>query len=551
MSERLVILGAGELAYDILDIVEACNAAGAQWEIVGFLDDDRPRAHKLGGFEILGPISEAAKYPGCKFILGIGGDVSFAQRQKLVAESGLNSDDFATLIHPSARVTGQVTLGRGVYAAHGVLVGAMANIADHVALGPGCMVSHHVTIGAYSVAAPGACIGDNVQLGDACYIGARTVIREDLKIGEKALIGMGAAVLQDVAIGVTVVGTPARPLLRTLHLAAQLPRFDVIVPCYKYAHYLRQCVQSATTQEGVDVRILILDDASPDNTAEIGRELARNDPRIEFRRHGVNHGHIPTFNEGIDWAGGEFLLLLSADDLLLPGALQRAANVFRKHPNVTLVHGDAIMCDEPEHSKVPISTDPSYKLMSGQEFLEFACRDGKNHVFTPTAIVRTDIQKALGGYRRELLHTGDMEMWLRHGVQGDVGEIAAHQALYRVHGQNMSAQYLDLTGRHQEWVALAAIFQEYSHKIKDAPRLQAHLVEMFGKEIFYMGNTFFDEGNLDGCERCLKAALEINPAISKSRAYRRLELKRRLGPKIWSILRSMVRLVAKPEPVSL
>jgi sugar O-acyltransferase (sialic acid O-acetyltransferase NeuD family) len=551
MSERLVILGAGELAYDILDIVEACNAAGAQWEVVGFLDDDRPRASRSAGYEILGPISDAGAMQGCKFILGVGGDVSFPLREKLIGESGLKSDDFATLIHPNARLTGQPNIGRGVYAAHGVLVGAMSNIADHVALGPGCMVSHHVTIGAFSVAAPGACIGDNVQVGDGCYIGARTVIREDVKVGEKALIGMGATVLQDVATGVTVVGTPARPLLRTLHRAAQLPRFDVIVPCYKYAHYLRQCVLSATTQEGVDVRILILDDASPDNTAEIGRELARNDPRIEFRRHVINHGHIPTFNEGIEWAGGEFLLLLSADDLLLPGALQRAANIFRKHPKVTLVHGNAIMCDEPEHSKEPISTDSSYKLMTGQEFLEIACRDGKNHVFTPTAIVRTDIQKALGGYRRELLHTGDMEMWLRHGVQGDVGEIAAHQALYRVHGQNMSAQYHDLTARFQEWLALAVIFREYSSKVPEAARLQAHVVDLFGKEIFYMGNTFFDEGNLDGCDRCVKAALEINPAIAKSQAYRRLEWKRRVGPKIWSLLRSMVRLVTKPEPVSL
>ena len=67
---------------------------------------------------------------------------------------------------------------------------------------------------------------------------------------------------------------------------------DVFVPCYNYGRFLRECVESVLSQGGVDVRVLILDDASSDDSREVGRALAAADPRVEYRRHAVNRGHI-------------------------------------------------------------------------------------------------------------------------------------------------------------------------------------------------------------------------------------------------------------------
>src|SRR5437016_876838 len=103
---------------------------------------------------------------------------------------------------------------------------------------------------------------------------------------------------------------------------------DVVVPCYNYGRFLRQCVGSVLAQEGVDVRVLVIDDCSSDHTPEVGRALAAADPRVEYRRHPVNRGHHPTYNEGLAWASADYCLLLSADDLLTRGALARAARVF-------------------------------------------------------------------------------------------------------------------------------------------------------------------------------------------------------------------------------
>jgi acetyltransferase-like isoleucine patch superfamily enzyme len=62
--------------------------------------------------------------------------------------------------------------------------------------------------------APGAKINGNVTIGNNVYIGSGAIIRQGCQIGEGAIVGMGAVVLQDVPPGVTVVGNPARPLVK-------------------------------------------------------------------------------------------------------------------------------------------------------------------------------------------------------------------------------------------------------------------------------------------------------------------------------------------------
>ena len=66
--------------------------------------------------------------------------------------------------------------------------------------------------------------------------------------------------------------------------------------------------------------------------------------------HAENKGHIDTYNEGIAWASAEYFLLLSADDLLVPGALKRAVEVMDANPDVVLTYGKVIQW----HDHLPI-----------------------------------------------------------------------------------------------------------------------------------------------------------------------------------------------------
>ena len=73
-----------------------------------------------------------------------------------------------------------------------------------------------------------------------------------------------------------------------------MPNVDVVIPCYRYGHFLRECVSSVLMQEGVEARCLIIDDASNDGSAGIASVLAAEDPRVETLLHENNRGHIAT-----------------------------------------------------------------------------------------------------------------------------------------------------------------------------------------------------------------------------------------------------------------
>src|SRR5450432_2512547 len=147
---------------------------------------------------------------------------------------------------------------------------------------------------------------------------------------------------------------------------------DVVIPCYNYAHFLRRCVDSVLAQAGVDVRILIIDDASSDNTEEVGTELSKASTRITFRRNLKNKGLIATANEGImDWATAKYCLLLSADDALTEGALDRAAKVMDDHGEVGMAYGMSYIISDDAGMVEPADSDVfQYRIVPGHQFLK-------------------------------------------------------------------------------------------------------------------------------------------------------------------------------------
>lgn len=213
--QRLVILGTGGNAHDVLDVVEAINAAAPTWEIAGFLDDARPPGIRHLGFEVLGLLCTASRYANSAYFINvIGSDRSYWRRPEILGSTGLSPDRFATLVHPAASVSTRATIGRGVCVNFGVSIGGGATIGDHVTLCPGVIIGHDAVVGSFAILAPGAIVSGFVQVGRASYLGAGAVVRQQVNVGEGALVGMGAVVVRDVPDGQVVVGNPARPMAK-------------------------------------------------------------------------------------------------------------------------------------------------------------------------------------------------------------------------------------------------------------------------------------------------------------------------------------------------
>ncbi|WP_244931726.1 glycosyltransferase family 2 protein [Nocardioides sp. W7] len=213
------------------------------------------------------------------------------------------------------------------------------------------------------------------------------------------------------------------------------PTVSVVVPCYRYGRYLPAAVASALDQPGVEVEVIVVDDASPDDSAEVARALAAADPRVRVLVHEQNRGHIQTYNDGLALAEGEYVSLLSADDLLTPGSLTRAAALFEAHPGVGLVYGYARSFT----GEVPVAVPRvrSWSVYAGREWLDLTARRGRCLISSPEAVVRREVL-AGGGYDARLPHSADFALWLRAAAHWDVARVNGPiQAWYRVHDANM------------------------------------------------------------------------------------------------------------------
>ncbi|SET41764.1 glycosyltransferase family 2 protein [Oceanicella actignis] len=105
------------------------------------------------------------------------------------------------------------------------------------------------------------------------------------------------------------------------------PRVSVIVPAYNAARYLERAVRSALEDQGASVEVIVIDDASGDETAEIAGALARRDSRVRLLRNEANLGPGASRNRGMAAARGEWIALLDADDAFAPGRLARLTAV--------------------------------------------------------------------------------------------------------------------------------------------------------------------------------------------------------------------------------
>jgi len=323
-----------------------------------------------------------------------------------------------------------------------------------------------------------------------------------------------------------------------------MTRVDVIIPCYNYGRFLRRCVESVLAQEDVEVRALILDDASSDNSAAVAQELSARDQRVLFQRHHSNRGHIATYNEGLEWARAEYTILLSADDLLVPGAFRRAAHLLDAHPEVGLCYGRQIVfgTDPILPEPASLSNGCRRRIFSGPEFLRMICATGHNPVATPTVVVRTDLQKKLGGYRKELPHTGDLEMWLRFGAHAAVGYLEADQAFKCMHGRNMQVEFLatSLGDFQQRKAAFEIFFQNDGAALSDAKQLWQIVAQSLAADVFWAASRAFDGGKVTACKEYLTLAVDLNPGLRSRPEWSRFAWKRLLGPTVWRAARPLV-----------
>ncbi len=204
----LVIIGAGGFGRETLALVEEINEAAPTWNFLGFIDDglDVETAEKatvLGGMEHLKQMN-----PKPYAIISIA---SAAVREKLVKQCEEAGVPFATLIHPTVRMKGNLcTVGEGSILCENVVLAVNSHVGKHCIMNMSCGLGHDTVIADYVSMMSETITGGDTYIGKGCYFGLRCTIINQINITENCTFGAAAVVVKDATEPGTYVGVPAR-----------------------------------------------------------------------------------------------------------------------------------------------------------------------------------------------------------------------------------------------------------------------------------------------------------------------------------------------------
>lgn len=173
--------------------------------------------------------------------------------------------------------------------------------------------------------------------------------------------------------------------------------FSIIVPIYNVEQYIHRCVGSLIRQTYTDIEIILVDDGSPDACPEICDTYAKIDMRIRVV-HKKNGGLSDARNKGLEYATGEYVMFVDADDYIEPQACERLADFVKDGTDIII--GDAFI----HGGNIDLSHIQDMKeVCSGEEYLLKACKQGK-----------TPMEVWLNVYRRLFLLQNDL--FFKYGI---------------------------------------------------------------------------------------------------------------------------------------
>jgi glycosyltransferase involved in cell wall biosynthesis len=208
------------------------------------------------------------------------------------------------------------------------------------------------------------------------------------------------------------------------------PRVSMVMPVHNGARWLEEAIASVLAQSFADFELILVDDASRDDSPAIMTAAAARDPRIRYLRLDTNVGLPAALNHGFAQARGEFHSWTSDDNLLRPAMLERLLGVFAAQPEADIAYADFTLIDDQGNDLGHSRVGPVERLLHGNNI--GAC-----------FLYRRDVTEALGGYDIGLFGVEDYDFWLRAAQRFTFAELHEDLYLYRKHGGSLTSKRAD------------------------------------------------------------------------------------------------------------
>ena len=213
---------------------------------------------------------------------------------------------------------------------------------------------------------------------------------------------------------------------------ADAPTVSVVMTVYNTRRYVAEAVVSVLAQTFADFEFVVIDDGSTDGSTGILKTFAKRDPRIRLVSR-PNTGIVAAANEGIGLARGRYLARMDSDDVCLPRRFETQVRYLDEHADCVVV-GSRVTVVDPYGSPV---FESGQKLTHEEIDAELLSSGGGWAIVQPSAMMRTEAVRRVGGYRGRHNVSEDQDLFLRLAEIGRVANLPEPLLLYRRHYQSV------------------------------------------------------------------------------------------------------------------
>ena len=205
----LVIVGTGGVGKETALIVEDINEISQEWNLLGFIDDNKELIGKeINGYKVLGDREFLNNFD--KEVYVVIAIADHCIKEELVKYLTNKNIQYATLIHPSVKINRTIYIGKGCIIYQNVIMTVNINIGNHVIISPKCGIGHDSLIEDYVTVLWNVNISGSEKIRQGVTLGSGCTIIQGLEIGRGSFVGAGAVVIRDIDESKTAVGVPTR-----------------------------------------------------------------------------------------------------------------------------------------------------------------------------------------------------------------------------------------------------------------------------------------------------------------------------------------------------
>jgi len=211
----------------------------------------------------------------------------------------------------------------------------------------------------------------------------------------------------------------------------RVPTISVLMPVYNAERFVAEAVESILCQTFDDFELLIVDDGSSDRSLSILQDYAAQDKRIRLISR-ENTGHVAALNEMVQLARGEFLARMDADDIAMVDRFRLQVAHLRQDSDLVCLGGAHGMIDEKGRWLTCLT------MPKKNEEIQKLALAGHTPINHPCAMMRRSAVLQVGAYNTTLVPCEDLDLWLRLGEVGKLGNLKEMVLKYRLHADSVS-----------------------------------------------------------------------------------------------------------------